>query len=200
MLRNTKGRVTTNKEEMQLILEEFCSEDVPDITTSEIDNGLRQLKGNRAPGDDGLVIEAIKAGGRCVLQALRRLFTECMLRGITPELWHYAVIIVLHKKDDMTDWTNYRPISLLSHVYKLFTKDKPLKVELGRPRGKNVRWAADKGDVESRPREEAYQNRGRAPAIWTDDLKRVEINWMQAEKDQRNWAMLREAHVQQWTG
>ncbi|KAH1021596.1 hypothetical protein HUJ04_011090 [Dendroctonus ponderosae] len=61
MLRNTKGRVTTNKEEILRILEEFygklhrCSghrgktipyvqnegsEDIPDIATSEIDNAL----------------------------------------------------------------------------------------------------------------------------------------------------------------
>ncbi|KAH1028830.1 hypothetical protein HUJ05_002158 [Dendroctonus ponderosae] len=89
MLRNTKGRATMNKEEILRVLEEFYgelyrppthrvitipyvqsegSEDIADITTSEIDNALRQMKDNRASRGNGVMIEAVKAGGRCVLQ------------------------------------------------------------------------------------------------------------------------------------
>ncbi|KAH1021585.1 hypothetical protein HUJ04_011079 [Dendroctonus ponderosae] len=89
------------------------------------------MKDRRAPGDDGVMIEAIKAGGRCVY----RLFTECLLRGITPELWHKAVIIVLHKKGGRTEkfWRDRHR-----------DEDKPLKVEQRRTRGKNDRWAVEK--------------------------------------------------------
>ena len=37
-------------------------------------------------------------------------------------MWQEAKIIILHKKGDRRDIKNYRPISLLPHTYKLFTR------------------------------------------------------------------------------
>ena len=98
------------------------SEEIPEITEEEIISALRDMKNNRAAGDDGLVIESIQEGGPEIIKALNVLFNKCIEEEITPSQWNNATIIIVHKKGDVTDLKNYRPISLLSHVYKLFTK------------------------------------------------------------------------------
>lgn len=39
-----------------------------------------------------------------------------------PENWNEAIIIPLHKKGDKTECSNYRGISLLNLVYKVFSR------------------------------------------------------------------------------
>lgn len=39
-----------------------------------------------------------------------------------PENWKKVVIIPIHKKGDKTECENYRGISLLNSVYKIFSK------------------------------------------------------------------------------
>lgn len=83
---------------------------------------LKQLKNNKAPGDDGITAELLKAGGKPILRALQKLFDSVILTGKTPKAWNGGVVVLFFKKGDNTLLKNYRPISLLSHVYKLFSR------------------------------------------------------------------------------
>lgn len=143
-IKSREGDITTDKMEILEVVESFYrelyrrddenqdqpmpkitnqgSEEMPEVTTSEVKTALSEMKNNKSPGDDGVVIEAIKLGGNEIIQTLAKLFTECIYQGTTPSHWNNAVIVLLHKKGDITELTNYRPISLLSHIYKLFTK------------------------------------------------------------------------------
>lgn len=53
--------------------------------------------------------------------------------------------------------------------------------------------------TEWRPRDHALRSRCRPPTRWSDDLKRIHTNWMNAARDRERWKYLREAYVQQWT-
>jgi len=44
----------------------------------------------------------------------------CLRKGEIPSSWNNAVIILLYKKGDKERVENYRPISLLSVLYKMF--------------------------------------------------------------------------------
>ena len=98
------------------------TEDIPDVSLYEIRMALKQLKNNKAPGDDGITAELLKAGGKPVLKALQKLFNSVILEGKTPQAWCRGVVVLFFKKGDNARLKNYRPISLLSHVYKLFSR------------------------------------------------------------------------------
>jgi len=82
---------------------------------------MLHMKNNKAPGEDGIAIELLK-GGHAVARHLARLFTSCIVNRTVPDMWNNAIIVLLHKKGDIKDINNYRPISLTSHTSKLFSK------------------------------------------------------------------------------
>lgn len=144
-LKNAEGEVKTEKEEIIKIIENFYgelyesktsrpqeeysrvitnvgSETIPEITISEIEDALNHMKNGKAPGNDGITCEMIKTGGHQLLETMRILLNRCITTGEIPETWYEAQMILLHKKGDILNINNYRPISLLCHPYKLLTK------------------------------------------------------------------------------
>ncbi|XP_048481070.1 uncharacterized protein LOC125489368, partial [Plutella xylostella] len=98
------------------------TDDIPDDDISDIRIAIEQLKNNKAPGEDGITTELLKAGGIAILEQLQRLFNSVLHNGITPEAWSESVVVLFFKKGDKTLLKNYRPIWLLSHVYKRFSR------------------------------------------------------------------------------
>ena len=99
------------------------SEDMPEITRGEIQHALRKMKNNRSPSDDEIVIEAIKIEREIIMKKIEAFFNLCLQDTTIPYRWNNAVMILLHKKGDKMNLKNYRPISLLNHLYKLlFTR------------------------------------------------------------------------------
>ena len=95
---------------------------VPQVTCSEVENALKYMSNGKVPGPDGLVIELIKESGPEVWKRLAALFSKCIESSTVPSDWNEGSIVLLHKKGDIKDINNYRPISLLCHIGKLFSK------------------------------------------------------------------------------
>ena len=55
-----------------------------------------------------------------LINILEKFFNAILTTGDIPQNFKEALIVVLFKKDDRSECKNYRPISLLSHIYKLF--------------------------------------------------------------------------------
>lgn len=113
---------SSSERDSRATLTRHFTEDLPEISLGEIEIALGQLKNGKAPGEDGITSELLKAGGRPVLRELQKVFNVVINNGRTPRAWHKSVVVLFYKKGDKTLLKNYRPISLLSHVYKLFSR------------------------------------------------------------------------------
>lgn len=87
----------------------------------EIMDATKALKNGKAAGEDGIINEFISKGGYKAAFSLYLLFNLILTRKKIPAQWEGALIIPIHKKDDRRNPLNYRPISLLSVVSKIFT-------------------------------------------------------------------------------
>lgn len=88
------------------------SEEIPHITTEEMEKALRQLKNSKCPGTDNITAKMIKLGDQTLLNSITALFNKCLHEGRIPEKWLEAEVILIFKKGDTTNIENYRPISL----------------------------------------------------------------------------------------
>ena len=97
-------------------------EKLPEIVTSEVMLALKEMKKGKSPGPDELDIDTIKEAGEPLAKELTKLFNCCLECQEVPDRWKESDLIIIHKKGDKKELKNYRPISLLSQVYKIFTK------------------------------------------------------------------------------
>jgi hypothetical protein len=93
-----------------------------DIDLSEIDSAIHQLKSEKSAGPDMLINEFFIHGKDVLLPVLHNLFNAIFRSGIFPEEWSEGYVIPLHKKGDKNNVDNYRGITLLSCLGKLFTR------------------------------------------------------------------------------
>ena len=94
----------------------------PEITKEELQRAISKLKNGKSPDSNGIRAEDIKACDEETREMVRQLFNEIIKRKeFTPEDWKKVTIKVIHKKGDVENVSNYRPICSLSALYKLFS-------------------------------------------------------------------------------
>ena len=90
------------------------------IADDEIINSVKSINNNRSPGPDGINIEMYKHTLTLELPYLNKLFNEIFDSGIFPLDWGKSIITLIHKKGSKTDPYNYRAISLIDSICKIF--------------------------------------------------------------------------------
>ncbi len=92
------------------------------ITEDEIRRSISNLKNNKACGNDLILNEYIKASKDVLLPLWMKLFNNVLDSGKIPEDWQIGTIVPIYKgKGDVNNVDNYRGITLLSCIGKLFT-------------------------------------------------------------------------------
>ncbi|CAH2083583.1 unnamed protein product [Euphydryas editha] len=98
------------------------AENVPSILIQEVQKAISSQKLEKAPGPDNIPNELIRGTMEDISPILTKLFNDILITGTIPKQWNESHIILLHKKGDKDNLGNYRPISLISNVYKIFAK------------------------------------------------------------------------------
>ena len=93
-----------------------------EIEESEIVRCINKLKNNKTGGGDGIVSELLKYGGVGMVKMLGKLYALTWKEECVPMKWREGLIVSLFKKGDKEDPGNYRGITLLSVVGKVFCK------------------------------------------------------------------------------
>ncbi|HEY6436402.1 MAG TPA: reverse transcriptase family protein, partial [Ignavibacteriaceae bacterium] len=91
-----------------------------EISITECEKALKKLSTGKAPGVDQMPYEFIKAGGPILIPYLTKIFNQILHSGIYPKEWALAIICSIFKSGDKNDPNNYRGISLLPSLSKLF--------------------------------------------------------------------------------
>lgn len=88
--------------------------------SSEIENLINGLKQNKSPGVDDIKSEALKKIVVHIKEPLTHLFNLCLEKGVWPMSFKETLVVPIFKNGDETAITNYRPISLITHLSKIF--------------------------------------------------------------------------------
>ena len=92
-------------------------------TKEELSKAIDALALRKAPGQDNIPSDVIKCGKASLLDPLLNLLNLCWEEGEVPQEMRDARIVTLYKnKGERSDCNNYRGISLLSIVGKVFAR------------------------------------------------------------------------------
>ena len=105
-----------------LINKPDCNFQFKSVTTEEVLSIINSLKLKSSRGVDELSNKVIKYIKDAIVEPLTVIINQMINTGIYPDLLKISKVIPLYKKDDKAVLSNYRPISLLPSISKIFEK------------------------------------------------------------------------------
>ena len=92
------------------------------ISSVELNSLILSLKNLNSIPVDGVTISSLKNISLYIVDVLCHIFNKSVLDGVFPDMLKSAIVIPLFKKGDRSVINNYRPISILSALTKVFEK------------------------------------------------------------------------------
>ena len=80
------------------------------------------MKTNKASGPNSISTKILKLFKKEFSKPLSDIINLSFNQGVFPNLLKITNVIPIHKKGDKLDCNNYRPISLLSNISKIYEK------------------------------------------------------------------------------
>ena len=94
--------------------------DIGTITVEEIWNTIKKYKRRKSPGPDEIPMEIFQEMNNECLQEIANLLNIWWTEEDIPIETLKARVVLIYKKGDTGKYENYRPISLLNSIYKIY--------------------------------------------------------------------------------
>lgn len=88
----------------------------------EVYNTIQALKNTHTVGYDEIPTKLLKYCAHSLAEPLSILINKCFQEGTFPDKLKITMLTLLHKKGDVSELNNYRPIALLSVIAKVMEK------------------------------------------------------------------------------
>ena len=96
--------------------------DLDFMQESDVETAINSLKNKNCEGHDRIPVRILADGKLLLLKPLTQLFRKIYQTRQIPEQWLISKIIPIHKKGQMKNVENYRPIANLCSCSKIFEK------------------------------------------------------------------------------
>ena len=105
-------------------LNRMCHETISDIeiTTKDVTDAIKEIPKHASPGPDKLPAIVLKECAEQLSSAIAKIWRKSLDTGEIPDILKLQTIIPLYKKGNKTLPENFRPVSLTSHLTKLFER------------------------------------------------------------------------------
>ena len=90
------------------------------FTYTELRSAVFSQKNNKSPGVDNITSEIIKASYDLICPFLLKLYNHIYETGDYPRSWGDSIISPIFKKGDVNDAQNYRGITLIDILAKIY--------------------------------------------------------------------------------
>ena len=94
----------------------------PDILEYEVKWALGSITTNKASGGDGIPVELFQILKDDVVKVLDSICQQIWKTQQWPQDWKRSVFILIPKKDNAKECSNYRTTALISHASKVMLK------------------------------------------------------------------------------
>ena len=95
---------------------------IQNISLTKVYKLLSTIKTSKSAGHDRIPGKLLRDAAEVIAPSLSAIFNASINTGIFPEDFKVAIIFPIHKAGSKTNCDNYRPISVLSSVAKIYEK------------------------------------------------------------------------------
>jgi hypothetical protein len=93
-----------------------------DVSENDVLEAMKKLDCSKGPGPDTIPTKFFSLTAEVLIKPLSLLFNKSLNEGVFPSQWKTSFIIPIHKSGSKSDISNYRPISILNVLNKIFER------------------------------------------------------------------------------